>query len=101
MPVGTPHPVKEVVLLFGPSLNQSLTTESKAAAAASAAIPSLGFVLHLLWHLHVDVEELGGASVKTHALALVEVAFAVVVGNALLGTDTVETVVRTCKRMVS
>ena len=42
----------------------------------------------------MDVEELGGAPVETHTLALVEVTFAVVVGDALLGAGTVETVLR-------
>ena len=47
----------------------------------------LCLLLHHLGNLHVHVEELGGASVEADALALVELALAVVVGNALLCAD--------------
>ena len=40
--------------------------------------------LHLLANLLVDLEKLGHAAVHAHALALVELAFPVVGGNALL-----------------
>ena len=44
-----------------------------------------GFTLHLLADLDVDVEELGHAAVEADGLALVEVAFAVIGRNTLLG----------------
>ena len=59
--------------------HRSLSTKAKASAAAL-----LCFLLQDLGDLHVDVEELGSAPVETHALALVELALVVVVGNALL-----------------
>ena len=43
--------------------------------------------LHELVRLHVRLEELGGAAVKTDGLALVDLALAVVLGDALLGAD--------------
>lgn len=44
-----------------------------------------GFALHLLADLDVDIEELGDTAVQADGFALVEIAFAVVGGNALLG----------------
>lgn len=49
--------------------------------------------LHLLANLDVDVEELADAAVEADGLALVQVAFAVVVGDAFLGAGLGETVV--------
>lgn len=45
----------------------------------------LGLLLQQVRDLHVNVEELGGAPVEADALALVELALAVVIGHALLG----------------
>ena len=44
-----------------------------------------GLALHLLRNLDVDFEELAHAAVEADGLALVEVGFAVLRGNALLG----------------
>lgn len=41
--------------------------------------------MHLLADLNVDIEELGDTAVQADRLALVQVALAVVSGNALLG----------------
>lgn len=51
-----------------------------------------GFALHLLADLDVDIEELGDAAVQADGFALVEIAFAVVGGDALLGAGLGETV---------
>lgn len=57
-----------------------------APSGTTAAAPHLTrlLVLHDVRDLHVDVEELGGAAVEAHALALVELALAVVGRDALL-----------------
>jgi hypothetical protein len=60
-----------------------LVAQVEAATSASC----LCLLLHHLGDLHVDVEELGGASVEANALALVKLALAVVVGDALLCAD--------------
>lgn len=54
-------------------------------AEHSTALLRLRLALHLLRHLDVDFEELAHAAVQAHGLALVEFAFAVLRGNALLG----------------
>lgn len=75
-----------------PCLNCSPPTATKLsssglhAEAHTAATLLLGCIaLHLLADLDIDVEELGHAAVETHGLALVEVAFAVVGRDTLLG----------------
>lgn len=71
--------------LLGPNLS------SPARAATAAHLPLL-LVLHDIRDLHVDVEEFGGAAIEAHALALVELALAVLGGDALLLADLVEAV---------
>jgi hypothetical protein len=51
----------------------------------SAALLRGRLALHLLRDFDVDFEELAHAAVEAHGLALVEVGFAVLGGNALLG----------------
>jgi hypothetical protein len=51
-------------------------------------------LLHLLANLDVDVEELGDTAVQADRLALVQVALAVVGGDALLGAGLGEAVER-------
>jgi hypothetical protein len=51
----------------------------------SAALLRGRLALHLLRDLDVDFEELAHAAVEAHGLALVEVGFTVLRGNALLG----------------
>lgn len=63
------------------------------AAAALLATEGLALLLHDLADLHRCVEELGCATVEADGLALVELALAVVVGNALLLARLLETVV--------
>lgn len=48
-------------------------------------MPLIRLSLHLLGDLDVDFKELGYAAVQAYGLALVQVAFAVCVGDALLG----------------
>lgn len=50
-----------------------------------AALSAGGIALHLLADLDVDVEELADAAVEADGFTLVQVAFAVVVGDAFLG----------------
>jgi hypothetical protein len=52
-----------------------------AAATAPAALRRL--LLHVLRHAHMHGKELGGAAVQADALALVELALAVIGGHAL------------------
>lgn len=54
-------------------------------AEHAAALLRGRLALHLLRHLDVNLEELAHAAVQAHGLALVEVGFAVLWGNALLG----------------
>lgn len=61
------------------------------AAAALLATEGLALLLHDLADLHRCVEELGCATVEADRLALVELALAVVVGNALLLARLLET----------
>lgn len=63
------------------------------AEAHTAALLRVGgsLALHLLADLDVDVEELGDTAVQADGLALVQVTFAVVGGNALLGAGLGET----------
>ena len=49
-----------------------------------------GLALHLLRNLDVDLEELAHATVEADGFALVEVGFAVLRGNALLGAGVYE-----------
>jgi hypothetical protein len=53
---------------------------------------SLRLALHLLRNLDVDLEELAHAAVQAHGLALVEVGFAVLGRDALLGAGVDESV---------
>ena len=53
--------------------------------AAGETLLALGLALHLLADLDVDLEELAHAAVEADGLALVEVGFAVLGRNALLG----------------
>lgn len=48
-------------------------------------MPLVCLALHLFGNLDVDFEELGHAAVEADRLALVEIAFAVVLWNAFLG----------------
>lgn len=50
-----------------------------------AALSAGGIALHLLADLDVDVEELADAAVEADGFTLVQVAFAVVVGDTFLG----------------
>ena len=52
-----------------------------------------GLALHLLGNLDVDLEELAHAAVQAHGLALVQVGFAVLRGDALLGAGVDEPIV--------
>lgn len=52
---------------------------------AATLLVGVGLALHLLADLDVDIEELGHTTVEADRLALVEVAFAVIGGDALLG----------------
>ena len=49
-----------------------------ATCTTGAALPLNRFSLHLLRDLHVDLEELGHASIEADGLGLVEIGFAVV-----------------------
>ena len=64
-----------------PSQEISLSTRLE----AHATLVGIGLALHLLADLDVDIKELGHAAVEADGLALVEVAFAVIGGNTLLG----------------
>jgi hypothetical protein len=57
------------------------------------ALLSLRLALHLLRNLDVDLEELAHAAVQAHGLALVQVGFAVLRGDALLGAGVDEPIV--------
>lgn len=50
-----------------------------------AALSAGGIALHLLADLDVDVEELADAAVEADGFTLVQVAFAVVIGDTFLG----------------
>jgi hypothetical protein len=63
-----------------------------ATTALLAASESLALLLHDLADLHRCVEELGCAAVEANRLALVELALAVVVRNALLLARLLKTV---------
>lgn len=63
-------------------------------AHAATLLVGIGLTLHLLADLDVDVEELGHAAVETDGLALVEVAFAVIGGNTLLGAGLSQAMIR-------
>lgn len=65
---------------------------AKTETSASRASSCLRFLLHELGYFQVHVEELGSASVEADTLALVQVAFAVIIGDALLCADFRETV---------
>lgn len=54
-------------------------------ASATTSLPLVRLALHLLGDLDVDFKELGYAAVQAYGLALVQVALAVCVGDALLG----------------
>lgn len=58
----------------------------------TAALLGLRLALHLLRNLDVDLEELAHAAVQAHGLALVQVGFAVLRGDALLGAGVDEPV---------
>lgn len=58
---------------------------------AHTALSAGSIALHLLADLDVDVEELADAAVEADGLALVQLAFAVVVGDAFLGAGLGET----------
>lgn len=62
-----------------------MSTRLHEAHAATTLLVGIGLALHLLADLDVDVEELGHAAVEADGLALVEVAFAVIGGDTLLG----------------
>lgn len=72
-------------------LAQQPKDSSAPKAKARPAASLLRLLLQDLGHLHVDVEELGSAAVEADALALVQIALAVVVGHALLGAGLGET----------
>ena len=55
--------------------------------AEATSTTGLGLLLQLVRDLLVRLEELGGAAVEAHGLALAEVAFAVRLVNALEGAD--------------
>lgn len=77
-PLGTPN--------FRNSARSFLETPrllEETAAALLALAHRLALLLHNLADLHRRVEELGGAAVEADGLALVELAFAVVGGDAL------------------
>lgn len=61
---------------------------------AHATLVGIGLALHLLADLDVDVEELGHAAVETDGLALVEVTFAVIGGDTLLGARLGQAMIR-------
>lgn len=61
---------------------------------AHATLVGIGLALHLLADLDVDVEELGHAAVEANGLALVEVAFAVIGGDTLLGAGLGQAMIR-------
>lgn len=60
----------------------------------STPLLRLRLALHLLRHLDVDLEELAHAAVQAHGLALVQVGFAVLGGDALLGAGVDEPVAK-------
>jgi hypothetical protein len=60
----------------------------------TAALLGLRLALHLLRNLDVDLEELAHAAVQAHGLALVQVGFAVLRGDAFLGAGVDESVGR-------
>ena len=60
---------------------------------ATTALLRGGLALHLLRDLDVDLEELAHAAVQAHGLALVQVGFAVLRGDALLGAGVDEPIV--------
>lgn len=67
------------------SLGSSVLCAKHAAAAAAATTLSLNcLALHLLGYLDVDFEEFRYAAIEADGLALVQIAFAVGVGNAFL-----------------
>jgi hypothetical protein len=57
------------------------------------ALLRLRLALHLLRNLDVDLEELADAAVQAHGLALVQVGFAVLGGDALFGAGVDEPIV--------
>lgn len=61
---------------------------------AHATLVGIGLALHLLADLDVDVEELGHAAVEADGLALVEVTFAVIGGDTLLGARLGQAMIR-------
>jgi hypothetical protein len=70
------------VYLVSVSFNRS---RDSLQAKGIPATPFPGLALHLLRDLDVDVEEFGDAAVDADGLGLVQVGFAVVVGDALSG----------------
>ena len=62
----------------------SYSTSTKHSSAHRATTPLRRLSLHLLRHLDVDLKELRHASVQAHALAFVEVGFAIVAWDAFL-----------------
>lgn len=68
-------------------------------AHAATLLVGIGLTLHLLADLDVDVEELGHAAVETDGLALVEVAFAVIGGNTLLGAGLGQAMIATGNKL--
>ena len=61
-------------------------SRSEPETTTPTALLLLGLLLEYLGDLHVNVEELGGAAVEADALALVEVALAVVGRDAFFRT---------------
>lgn len=62
-----------------------LTEHPPSTPAHSASLPLLRLPLHLLRHLHIDLEELGHAAVEADGLAFVQVGFAVGWRDAFFG----------------
>jgi len=63
-----------------------------ATETTDTALLASSLSLHLLGDLDVDLEELADATVEADGLALVKVALAVAVGDALLGASLDETI---------
>ena len=89
---------KRNTLYTGPSIGTSPHTSPRQDSLfcflhlhAHTALSAGGITLHLLADLDVDVEELADAAVETNGLALVQLAFAVVVGDTFLGAGLGET----------
>lgn len=81
-----------------PLLSKSIISHPKPTHRTTTRALLRRLSLHLLADLQIDLEELAHASIEAHALALVEVRFAVFGGDAFLGAGLGESISITKER---